>query len=80
MCILQLVMGNYADPLIQGKYLALSPVVVLAAIVFWGWVWGVAGALLGVPITVGIVIAADQFPQTRWIARLLAEKPVEANH
>jgi AI-2 transport protein TqsA len=75
MALLQLLCGNYADPLIQGKLLALSPVVVLASIVFWGWVWGVPGALLGVPITIGIVIATDHFPKTRWIARMLAEEP-----
>ncbi|HEX5714812.1 MAG TPA: AI-2E family transporter [Thermoanaerobaculia bacterium] len=74
MALLQLLCGNYADPLIQGKLLALSPVVVLASIVFWGWVWGVPGALLGVPITIGIVIATDHFPKTRWIARMLAQE------
>lgn len=78
MALLQIVCGNYLDPLIQGKLLALSPTVVLAAIVFWGWVWGIPGALLGVPITIGIVIATDHFPQTRWIARMLAEKPASA--
>jgi AI-2 transport protein TqsA len=74
MALLQLVFGNYIDPIIQGRYVSLSPVVVLISIVFWGWVWGVSGALLGVPITIGIVIAADHFPNTRWIARMLAEE------
>jgi predicted PurR-regulated permease PerM len=75
MSVLQLVMGNYLDPLIQGKLLKLSPVVVLVSIIFWGWIWGIPGALLGVPIMVGIVIACDHYPATRWIARLLVEKP-----
>lgn len=75
MAVLQLVMGNYLDPLIQGKMLELSPVVVLISIVFWGWVWGIPGALLGVPIMVGVVIACDHYPATRWIARLLVAKP-----
>ena len=74
MVLLQIVFGNYVDPLIEGRLLALSPMVVLASVVFWGWVWGVPGALLGVPITIGIVIAADHFPKTRWIARMLAEE------
>ena len=75
MSALQLVMGNFVDPLIQGKFLSLSPFIVLVSIAFWGWLWGVPGALLGVPITVGLVIAADHFPRTRWIARLLTEEP-----
>lgn len=75
MSVLQLVMGNYLDPLIQGKLLKLSPVVVLVSIVFWGWVWGIPGALLGVPIMVGVVIACDHYPATRWIARFLVAEP-----
>jgi len=75
MSALQLVMGNYVDPLIQGRFVALSPTVTLFSIVFWGWIWGVAGAFLGVPITVGIVVATDHFPKTSWIARLLSSDP-----
>ena len=74
MSALQLVMGNYVDPLISGKMVSLSPVIVLASIVFWGWIWGVPGAFLGVPITVGLLIAADHHPKTRWIAHLLAPR------
>ena len=77
MAVLQILCGNYIDPLIQGKYLSLSPVVVLFSIVFWGWIWGIAGAFLSVPIMIGLVIATDHFPSTRWIARLLSEAPKE---
>lgn len=73
MALLQIAFGNYLDPIIQGRFVKLSPVMVLISIVFWGWVWGIPGALLGVPITIGIVIATDHFPNTRWIATLLSE-------
>jgi predicted PurR-regulated permease PerM len=66
-------MGQYVDPLLQGKYLALSPLVVLLSVTFWGWLWGIAGAFIGVPLTIGIVIACHHFDRTRWIAILLAE-------
>jgi predicted PurR-regulated permease PerM len=69
----QFVMGQYIDPLLQGKYLALSPLVVLLSVTFWGWLWGVAGAFIGVPLTIGIVITCRHFERTRWIATLLAE-------
>ena len=71
----QLVLGNYVDPLLQGKYLELSPLVVLLSITFWGWLWGIAGAFIGIPLTVAVVIACDRFPQTQWIATLLAQRP-----
>jgi predicted PurR-regulated permease PerM len=69
----QFIMGQYIDPLLQGKYLALSPLVVLLSVTFWGWLWGIAGAFIGVPLTIGIVIACNHFDRTRWIATMLAE-------
>jgi len=70
----QLVMGNWVDPLVQGKYLSLSPLVVLLSVVFWGWVWGVVGALIGVPLTILIVLLTREFEPTDWIATFLAER------
>jgi predicted PurR-regulated permease PerM len=69
----QFIMGQYIDPLLQGKYLALSPLVVLLSVTFWGWLWGIGGAFLGVPLTIGTVIACRRFARTRWIATLLSE-------
>lgn len=69
----QFVMGNYVDPLTQGRFLKLSPFVVLLSVTFWGWFWGVGGAFISVPLTVAVVIACNQFPRTRWIAVLLAD-------
>lgn len=75
--LLQILMGNYLDPYIESRFVSLSPLVVLVSIIFWGWVWGIPGAFLGVPITIGIVIAADHFPTTRWIACMLRDVPKE---
>ena len=71
----QLVVGNYLDPMIQGRYLSLSPLVVLLSITIWGFVWGILGAFVGVPITVGIAVACHQFERTRWVAALLGNLP-----
>jgi predicted PurR-regulated permease PerM len=69
----QLLMGNWIDPLLQGRFLRLSPFVVLLSVVFWGWLWGIAGAFLSMPITVAVVIAARQSERTRWLSTLLAD-------
>ena len=69
--LVQVVLGSFVDPKLQGKNLQLSPLVVLFSIAFWGWVWGIGGALLGVPLTVTLVIACDHFEETRWVADLL---------
>ena len=70
--VLQVVISNFVYPALQGRSLALPPVVIVVALAFWSWIWGVAGALIAVPLTVAIVIVCEHFPSTRWIARLLS--------
>lgn len=65
-------MGNFVDPRWVGRRLSLSPLVVLAAVVFWGWVWGVAGALLAVPMTAAVVVACAHVPSLAPLALLLS--------
>jgi AI-2 transport protein TqsA len=70
------VLGNILEPYWMGRRLHLSPLVVLLSLIFWGWVWGAAGLLLAVPITMVIKIALEHSPEARWVALLLG--PVEA--
>ncbi|MEB3826951.1 AI-2E family transporter [Phormidium sp. CCY1219] len=70
---IQLALGNFVDPRMQGNSLNISPFVVLVSIVFWGWVWGIPGALLGVPLTVSIVVFCSQFERLRSLAVILQE-------
>lgn len=69
---LQLVLGVYVDPLIQGRYLSPSPLIVLISVTFWGWLWGGTGAFIAVPLTILIILACRQYERTAWIAKLLA--------
>lgn len=70
--VIQIVISNFVYPMLQGRSLALSPVVVVLALAFWGWIWGIAGALIAIPLTVMLVIICDQFERTRWISKLLS--------
>lgn len=70
--VIQVVLGVYVDPLIEGRYLSPSPLVVLFSVAFWGWLWGAAGALLGVPLTILIIIASQHSSHTDWLATLLS--------
>jgi AI-2 transport protein TqsA len=45
------VLGNYFDPRLTDKALNASSLVLLLSVIFWGWIWSVAGALLAVPLT-----------------------------
>ena len=52
--LIHAVEANFLSPLFIARRLALSPVAVCVAVLFWGWLWGLAGALLAVPLLVGL--------------------------
>jgi predicted PurR-regulated permease PerM len=68
---IQIILGAYVDPKLQGRYLELSAFVVLLAITFWGWLWGIPGAFIAVPITAALVLASKHVDGAEWVARLL---------
>lgn len=68
----QFLIGSVLEPRIAGNRLNISPLVVLFSLAVWGAIWGVAGMLLSVPITVIAVIVFAHFPATRPIAILLS--------
>ena len=65
------VIGNFLDPRLQGRTLNISSLVVLLSVIFWGWIWGIPGALIAVPLTVTIILVCDQVSMLRPIAVLL---------
>ena len=66
-----MIVGNWMEPRLMGDSLGLSPLVVLLALLLWGWMWGPAGMLLSVPLTVLIKELCAVNPRTRWIAEFL---------
>lgn len=54
--LIQFAIGSILEPRVFGKSLNLHPVVVLFSLLFWGLIWGLAGAFLAVPITAMIKI------------------------
>jgi predicted PurR-regulated permease PerM len=70
---IQLIVGNYLEPRMMGSSLNISSLVVILALTLWGAMWGVAGMILCVPITVILMIILAQFPSTRAVAILLSE-------
>jgi len=70
--VLMFIYGNFMIPLVLGNRLSLSAVAIFLAIVFWGWLWGVAGALLAVPILASFKIICDRFVSLKPIADFLS--------
>jgi predicted PurR-regulated permease PerM len=52
-------MGTFVSPLIMGRRLTLNPVVIFIGLSFWGWLWGLPGALLAVPMLAMFKIFCD---------------------
>jgi AI-2 transport protein TqsA len=70
--LIQFVIGSYLEPRIAGAALSISPFIVLFAVFFWSFLWGVAGAFIGVPIVIALLAVCDEHESTRWIALLLS--------
>lgn len=71
MTVTQFIIGNVLDPKMQGDSLNLSPVIILFSLLFWGWLWGIAGAFLAVPLTVTLKIVFENVPGMEWISILM---------
>ena len=71
-----LLMYNFAEPLLYGSSTGLSPLAVLVAAVFWTWLWGAAGLLLATPLTVCVVVIGHHVPNLEFLRVLLSDEPV----
>ncbi|CAO3413663.1 AI-2E family transporter [Azospirillum doebereinerae] len=65
--------GNFLTPMIVGRRLSLNPIAVFVSILFWGWLWGIPGALLAVPILAILKILFDAHEPMKPIGALLGE-------
>lgn len=68
---LQFLMGNFIEPRILGSRLQLNTLTVVFGLVFWGYLWGIPGMLVAVPLLVLMKIIFEQFPTTRILARVM---------
>jgi AI-2 transport protein TqsA len=72
---LHLISSNFLIPKLIGSRVDIGPVAATIGILFWGWLWGVPGILLAVPLTAFVKLIADCHPSLLHISNLLAEEP-----
>lgn len=68
----QMLFGNVIEPKLHGQRLNLSPIMVLVSLIFWGWVWGIVGMVLAVPITSAINIMLIQLDEKNLISAIIS--------
>jgi AI-2 transport protein TqsA len=64
--------ASVVEPLLLGRAVGLSPLVILGSLAFWGLLWGIPGMFLAVPLTVVAVIVMGHFRLTRPVAELVS--------
>ncbi len=70
--LIQLLMGSVLEPVFMGKSFSINVITILIMLMFWGFLWGVPGMILAVPITVFLKIILEQFDRTKIIADLMS--------
>lgn len=63
--------GSFVTPMILGKRLVLNPVVIFVSLIVWGWMWGIPGIFLAVPIMSAIKITCDNIEPLRVVGEFL---------
>jgi predicted PurR-regulated permease PerM len=71
--IMELISNNVVEPWLYGNSTGVSPVAIIVAAVFWGWLWGPIGLLLATPLTVCAVVLGQYVPRFKFLTMLLSE-------
>lgn len=67
----QIVFGSILEPIFMGKSFSINIITVLVMLMFWGFIWGIPGMILSIPLTVFIKIILEQYKPTQRIAKLM---------
>lgn len=68
----QVLFGAILEPIFMGKSFSINIITVLIMLMFWGFLWGIPGLIMAIPITVFIKIIFEQFPNTKKISDLIS--------
>jgi len=70
----QIVMGGVLEPVFMGKTFSINIITILIMLMFWGYIWGVPGLIMAIPITVFIKVNLNQFPRYKIVSDLMSGK------
>lgn len=74
MIAVQTLAFNFVEPITVGRRLNLNPLVILLSVLIWGWIWGVIGMLMSVPLTavINIILANSDSKNLNFISELMS--------
>jgi predicted PurR-regulated permease PerM len=68
----QVLFGAILEPIFMGKSFAINIIAVLVMLMFWGFLWGIPGLIMAIPITVFLKIIFEQFPSTKKFSSIIS--------
>lgn len=69
---IQVLFGSILEPIFMGKAFSINTITILVMLMFWGFLWGIPGLILAVPITVTVKTILEQFPRTQVISKIMS--------
>jgi len=75
MAIIQTLAFNLAEPMIIGRRLNLNPLLILLSVLVWGYIWGIVGMLISVPVTaiIKIILSNSKSRYLRFLSNLMSQ-------
>jgi predicted PurR-regulated permease PerM len=69
--LVHLTESNLITPVVLGRHLPVNTVAMFLGLLFFGWMWGIPGAVLAVPLTVCVKLVCDHVPNLAHVGELL---------
>lgn len=71
--IINAIEANLITPTILGRSMSMNPVAIILWMTFWGWLWGITGAILAVPLLAMVKIACDEVEVLNPVGKFISE-------
>jgi predicted PurR-regulated permease PerM len=71
---INMVLGNFIEPMLMGQRFGVSTSVVILSVLFWGWVWGLIGMFLAVPLTMVVKVILDNSEDLQWLSIAMGKR------
>ena len=76
---IQALVGGVLEPIFMGRSFSINVITILVSLMLWGYIWGIPGLIMSIPITVFFKILLEQFDNTRPYALLMTGSKASSN-